>query len=179
MAEEEIRHGEGTVVVPLEIVGNVRKYLADYIGVNELVEGQEWSDEWIAKNIVAIVADFNFSSPVIDTKMSVIGLYNAAAADLKPWVEEATVGRLLKFGAIRLARNAMPYTAGSISFDPNSVWRQYKEMGEMLLMEWQQRRDKKKIALNTDGAWGVANTDLLTRSIYDEGSTMTVVGGLF
>lgn len=177
MAEEEVRSGTTTVKVPIEIVNNVRTYLADYIGVNELVEGQEWSDEWIAKNIVAVVADFNFAAPVLDIRPTVLSLYSSADADLKHWVEEAAVGRLLKFGAIRLARNLMQYQAGSMTFDPNANAQLYRQMGAEIWTEWEQRRDRKKISINVDATWGVAHTDLLTRSIYDEGTVITVVGG--
>lgn len=179
MAEEEVRHGTATVQVPIEIVNTVRTLLSDFGVTNELVEGKEWSDEWIARNIVSVVADFNTVPPVLDEKVSVVALYSDSFADLKHWVEEAAVARILRFGSIRLARNALPYTAGSINYDPNAVWQNYKALGDELWQEWTVKRDQKKLSMNVDGGWGVANTDYLTRAIYDQGSVINVVGSIF
>ena len=172
----ETRDGKDVVDVPKVLVDEVRELLSDDEMSNELVEGREFSDQFIAKNLVAIVRDFNISPPVITQKASFPSLFGEFA-DLRPWVVEAAMARTLKYGAIRRMRNNLPYTAGSISYDPNSVGAALMQTAEGLLSGWSARRDAYKVNLNVQSGYSVSHSDFLVREIYEHGGIISVVGG--
>lgn len=172
----ETRDGKNVIDVPKILVDEVRELLSDDEMSNELVEGREFSDEFLAKNLVAIVHDFNIASPVITQKVDFPGLFGEFA-DLRNWVVEAAMARALKYGAIRRMRNNMPYQAGSITFEPNSVGASLLQLADSLLASWGSKRDGYKVSLNVQSGYSVSNSDFLVREIYEHGGIISVVGG--
>jgi|DEB19_MinimDraft_3_1074340.scaffolds.fasta_scaffold01568_7 hypothetical protein len=172
----ETRDGKDVVDVPKVLVDDVRELLSDDEMSNELVEGREFSDQFIAKNLVAIVRDFNVSPPVITQKLSFPALFGEFI-DLRPWVTEAAMARTLKYGAIRRMRNNLPYQAGSISYDPNAVGAALLQTADSFLSAWATRRDGYKVNLNVQSGYSVSHSDFLVREIYEHGGIVSVVGG--
>lgn len=173
------RDGKQMIDVPKVFVDEVRELLADDEESNELFEGQEWSDQRLAKHMVAITNDWNVTPPLLDTLITPMTLLNDddTTRQLRVWVIEATVARTLKFGSIRGARNQMAYQAGSVSFDPNQNWANLAQIGGQMLEQWEQRKRDLKISLNVSGGYSVAHTDLLVREVYEHGGIISVVGG--
>lgn len=182
----DVRNGESVIHVPRHFVTEVRDLIGDNPEENELVDGQSWSDEKLALFIVDVINDYNLATPEVPQKMTMEGLLRGVYASVRHHVIDAAVGRALKYEAIRRMRNAVPYQAGSINFDPNSVWVALKQEGDQKWAEWQQWRDRKKIEVNvgngfgggSGGGYSVAHSDLLTRTAYDQGNVVTVVGTL-
>lgn len=172
----ETHDGQNIVEVPKVLVNEVRELLSDDEMSNELVEGREFSDEFLAKNLVAIVKDFNVAPPIITQKVSFPSLFGEFA-ELRPWVVEAAMARALRYGAIRRMRNNMPYQAGSISFEPNSVGASLLQVADSFLSSWNSRRDGYKVSLNVQSGYSVSNSDFLVREIYEHGGIISVVGG--
>ena len=169
--------GKNVVQVPKAMVDEVRELLADDAMSNELREGREFSDPFLAKHLVATVHDFNGAPPRLDTKLDFPLLYTPDYADWRSHVVEGAVARTLRFGAIRAVRNQMQYTAGSVSFDPNGNAAALVGLGNQLWAEWEKWRDGVKIALNVAGGWSVANSDFLVRELWQHGGIITVTGG--
>ena len=175
----DARDGKNSIDVPKVFVDEMRELLADDEESNELFEGQEWSDQRLAKHFVAIVQDWNITTPVLDFTLTPIGLLtdDATVQQIRVWMIEAAVGRTLRFGAVRGARNQMSYQAGSMSFDPNQNWANLMQLGTQMLEEWRERKTSKKIELNLSGAFQVAHSDLLVRLVHEYGGIISVVGG--
>lgn len=171
--------GKDFIDVPKVFVDEVRELLSDDEESNELFEGTEFSDRRLAKHIVAIINDWNITPPLLDGVVTPFTLLNndTTTRQLRTWIIEAAVGRALRFGAIRAARNQMAYQAGSVSFDPNANWQNYISLGNAMLEEWAQRKTQLKISLNVSGGYSVAHSDLLVREIYEQGGIISVVGG--
>lgn len=175
----DARDGKNSIDVPKVFVDEVRELLGDTVESNELVDGRIFSDQRLAKHLVAIVQDWNITPPVLGSyTLTPMALLSDAATinKIRPWILEATVGRALKFDAIRMVRNRLQYQAGSVSADPNQNAAELRQMGIELLAEWAQRTQALKVQLNIDQAWSVAHSDLLVREIYEHGGIISVVG---
>lgn len=172
----EARDGKDVIDVPKILVNDVRELISDDEMSNELVEGREFSDEFIAKRIVDTVRDYNQSPPILSWKMTIPSLYGEFA-DLRPALLEGAAARTLRFGAIRRMRNNLPYQAGSISYDPNAVGSALLQVAENMWAMWEKKRDAYKVNLNVTGGYAVTHSDFLVREIYDHGGIISVVGG--
>lgn len=173
----QARDGNTSVEVPKIMVDNVRELLSDNPMDNELLRGEEFSDLVLSKHLVAILHDFNSSPPVLTSVVvSFPGLFNAYNK-LRPWVEEAAAARAMRYGAIRRVRNQAEYSAGNVSFNPHASASAQLAIADQMLNTWESRRNNYKIQMNIEGSYGVANTDLLMPSLWDEMGTISVVGG--
>lgn len=173
------RDGRNVIEVPVIFVNEVRELLSDDEESNELFEGTEFSDQRLAKHLVAVVQDWNLTPPVLDVDLTVAFLLanDGDLRQIRMWVIEATVARALRFGAIRGARNQMAYQAGSVTFDPNQNWQNYISLANQMWEEWERRKRDKKVSLNIEGGYHVAHTDLLVREVFEHGGIISVVGG--
>lgn len=172
----ETRDGQNIVDVPKVLVDDVRELLSDDASSNELVEGQEFSDQVLAKHLLATVYDFNTAAPVLGTKLSFPLLFGEFSA-LRVWVVEAAMARAMKYSAIRHIKNQMPYTAGSISFDPHAVGSAMLQLAETFLTEWAQRRDSYKLNMNIQQAYSASHSELLTLGNFGDEGVVPVYGG--
>lgn len=173
------RDGKSIIEVPKLLVDDVRELLSDDEMSNDLFPGREFSDQYLAKHLVAVIHDFNAAPPPLNIDLSLPGLYSDDFKHLKPWVIEAAVGRALKFGAIRAVRNAMQYSAGSISFDPNANGAALLALGNTLWAQWEERRNAEKVSVNCNGGYAVTNSDFLVREIWQHGGIISITGNTF
>lgn len=173
----ETLDGKTVVQVPRRMVDNVRELLADDAMSNDVRDGREFSDEFLAKHLVAVIHDFNAAPPRLDLTLTFAELFTPDYAAWRPQIEQAAVARALRFGAIRGVRNQMSYTAGSVSFDPNANAPAQLALATQLWAEWERWRDAEKIQLNVSGGWSVAHSDFLVRELHQHGGVITVTGG--
>lgn len=182
----DIRDGQQVIHVPAFLVREVRDLLGDNEEENELVEsGRSWSDEKLALFIVDVINDFNVAKPEVPQRLTLDGLLTGTYSTAKPHIIDAAISRALRYEATRRMRNALPYQAGSINYDPNAVWQNMLAMSDRLWAEWTEWRNGKKVEINVGNGFGLggggyaaSHSDLLTRTAYDQGNVVTVVGTL-
>jgi len=170
----ETNDGSAVIQVPKVLVDDVREIISDDDASNELIEGREFSDQFLAKCVVYILRDFNATSPASLT-LTFAQLFGAHG-DLRTWVVEAAAGRALYLGGLRRMRNQAPYQAGSISFDPNATGAALMQTGERMMAMWDKRKKDKKVEINVSNGFHVAHSELAAREILT-GSTIVVAGG--
>lgn len=173
----ETQDGKGVVQVPRVMVEAVRELLADDAMSNEVRDGKEYSDQFLAKHLIAVLHDFNSVPPRIDMPLTFDVLFTSEYGHWRTHVEEAAVARAMRYGAIRGVRNQMNYTAGSISFDPNANAPALLALAGQLWGEWERWRDAQKLQININSGWSVAHSDFLVRELWQHGGVITVTGG--
>lgn len=171
----DTRDGRDVVRVPTQFVEDVREMLTDDALSNELVEGREFSDPFLAKCIVYVMRDYDATPPILSGVLTIAQLLSNLAS-LRPWILEAAAGRALYLGGLRRMRNQASYTVGSLSFDPNAAAQAMMRTGSDMLAKWDQRKQGRKVADNINGAFYSASSELGARETLND-STIEVTGG--
>lgn len=151
-----------TVHVPRQLVKGVRRFMQDFVEVNELFEGEETADQVLAEYIVDECAAWNAEPPMTHyADISPISLVaNARLRGVKKWIIDATAARALKSVIMKLARNDMPYTAGNVTVQPNAVWRNLQPIVQDLELQYKEFRRNYKISKNAESAFGVSHSEM-------------------
>ena len=169
MSKQKFVAEPGTAAIPKTFVNQVRRLIQDYPEVNELVEGEETSDQAIARFIQDVIDDWNYTPPVFRGAALLTGptLTATAAAGEKKWILDMAAARVMKSIVFKLARNDMPYTAGNVTIQPNAVWRNLQPIVQEMEQIYEQRKKERKVAQNLDRGWGVSHTDLYVGVLND------------
>lgn len=167
------------VTVPRVYVNEVRNLLGDDPESNDVVTGTEFSDSMIANHLVAIVQDYNNTPPILSPRLTfaLLALDSYQHQQLRAYIFEAAAGRALQWLAVRKARNFMNLQSGSVSYNENANFQAMASMGAGLLQTWEQRKREFKIALNMQGGWAVAHTDLVNPLMLDSNGVLVIAGG--
>jgi len=175
-----IPDGKNQVRVPKVFVDEIRLLLNDDPEANEVFDGTEFSDQVLARHLVAILQDYNTTPPILSQSVTLgmLGSDDAYMQQLRGHVYDATCGRALRYSAIRMARNEMPFQAGSVSFNQTANWRATQAFAQELLGEWERRKRELKIAINMSGGYAVANSDLMIATLESKSGIITVSGGI-
>jgi hypothetical protein len=80
----------------------------------------------------------------------------------------------MKSVIMKLARNDLPYTAGNVTIQPNSVWRNLQPVVQDIEIQYREFRDRYKISKNSEAAYGVTHSELYIGT-YDERDGYLVV----
>lgn len=142
------------VPVPLAVVRDVRSMIGDYPGTNELHEGEENSDEKLARYIVQTVDDFNGTPPVFRGGIEPLALLMPMAGPIRSLIILGASARILQATMLRLARNDVAYTANNVSIQRNSVWRNLQPLVSEMKNDYEQKKMQLKQAANVAGGWG-------------------------
>jgi hypothetical protein len=144
-----------TIRVPKVLVRQVRSLIQDFPTVNELFEGEESSDEKIARHLVEVIEDWNGTPPLLSFKLDPLTLQSQVNFQgPRTWIVNATAARVLRSVMFKLARNDVPYTAGSVTIQPSSVWRNLQPLVQEMEAEYRANKQGFKIAQNVSGAFG-------------------------
>jgi len=180
MSDPILPSGAGQIAVPLSFVQQVRLLVSDEPESNDLVEGREFSDPVLATHLVAILQDYNNTPPPLPfISFTELASPRSRMGQLRSYMFEAAAGRALKFGAIRGARNFMQYQSGSVNFNSNANWQGMAELGASMLREWDSRKVAVKIAINLEGGYSVAHSDLLNPQFLENNGIILITGGAF
>lgn len=174
-----IPNGKNQIRVPKVFVDEIRLLLNDDPEANDVFDGAEFSDQVLARHLVAILQDFNSTPPILypTVTLGMLGTDNWQMQQLRGYVFDATCGRALRYSAIRMAKNEMPYQAGSVSFNQNANWRAVQAFSQELLSEWERRKRELKIAVNMNGGYAVANSDIMVATLEAKSGIITISGG--
>lgn len=167
------------ITVPRVFVNEVRMLLGDGPESNDVVEGTEFSDLTLASHLVAIVQDYNNTPPILSPRLSFAYLATDSFQhqQLRSYIYEAAAGRALQWLAVRKARNFMNLQSGSVAYNENANFQAIASMGAGMLQTWEQRKREFKIALNMQGGWAVAHTDLVNPLMLDNNGVLVIAGG--
>lgn len=176
MANDYVNQGEGGIVVPKQLVRQVRRLIQDYPEVNEIFEGEETSDMQLARFLVDMIDDWNYTPPLAPSAMinAVSLVKSPSLSGARKWVVDAAAARAMKSTIMKLARNDMPYTAGNVTIQPNSVWRNLQPIVQDIEIQYREFRDRYKISKNSEAAYGVTHSELYIGT-YDEREGYLVV----
>ena len=176
MSDNNLQAGQRTIRVPRQLVKQVRRFMQDFVEVNELYEGEETADQTLAQYLVDEVDAWNFAPPIIESaRVDPISLVAVESlAGVRKWIVDATVCRALKSVIIKLARNDMPYTAGNATVQPHAVWRNLQPLVQDMELQYKEFRMNYKIAKNTEDAYGVTHSQMFT-GVYDQRDGFIVV----
>lgn len=176
MTDHHINDDEDVILVPKQLVKQVRRFMQDYVEVNEIYEGEETADNTLARYLVDEIDAWNATPPII--RQATINAISLVAVDtlggVRKWIVDATAARALKSVVIKLARNDMPYTAGNVSVQPNSVWRNLQPIIQDIELQYKEFRQNYKISKNVEAAYGTTHSEMYV-GIYDNREGYLVV----
>jgi len=176
MTEQYVNHGENVVLVPKQLVKAVRRFIQDFTEVNELFEGEETGDQQIARLMVDEIDTWNYTPPIISSAhINAISLVAVPTlGGVRKWICDATAARVMKSIVLKLARNDMPYTAGNVTVQPHSVWRNLQPIIQDLELQYREFRQNYKISKNSEAAYGVSHSEFYV-GVYDNREGYVVV----
>jgi hypothetical protein len=171
------RNDDGRIIrVPKTIVRQVRSLIQDYPYVNELFEGEESSDEKIARHLIEMVEDWNSTPPLLNHRITPLDLLTTRFSGPRTWLVNATAARVLKAVIFKLARNAVSFTAGNVTIQPNDVWRNLQPLVQELETEYKANKVSFRIAQNVSSAYGDGGyRSALTEHYYGLDADMILV----
>lgn len=176
MSDNFVNQGEGGIVVPKQLVRQVRRLIQDYPEVNEIFEGEETSDMQLARFLVDMIDDWNYTPPLAPSAaVNAVSLVKSPSlGGARKWIVDAAAARAMKSVIMKLARNDLPYTAGNVTIQPNSVWRNLQPVVQDIEIQYREFRDRYKISKNSEAAYGVTHSELYIGT-YDERDGYLVV----
>lgn len=160
MVDRAPNNSDSGIRVPIRLVTQVRDQIQDHAAVNELFEGLELTDDQIAKAIVDIVDDWNYTPPplIVVTPTDLLAIATNGA--IRVAVIKGASARCLRIIAIRHAKNDMPFTAGNVTIQAHAIWRNLLQMAETLTAEYEAGKGRIKISLNIQNAYTQAPSEL-------------------
>jgi len=129
----------------------VRAYMRDYPGLNRLIKGVETSPRTVHLCIYETVEDFNLSSPL--PPRTIENFPNTHLLIL------GTVALVLQSAEFLQARNHLTYSDGQgMQVNESDHMQQYEALVRRLQQEYEQKKDRLIIRLNTRQCMGTAGT---------------------
>jgi len=129
-------------------VEDVRIFIKDYAGLNQLKGETEFSAPQIERAIDFTINDFNSTPPPI----------RPISKNNIPYLELlllGVVGHLYTGVAFHEKRNQLPVTTGGISIDDSSRAASYTQLAANLLSVYDRKKKEIKISRNMSQGWGV------------------------
>jgi len=167
-----------SVVVPGSLVRMLRSMLVDYPQTNELFEGEENSDEKLARYLVLAFDDWNSTPPILRYQLAPIDVVAVTAFyPFRPLVLTSALCAVLQSTMLKLARNDVPYQAGNVTMQRNAPWRNLIELQRQIKLENAQRVTAAKVSLNVAGFYGDGGYRAMLTEHYDglEADAISVV----
>lgn len=149
--------------VPVPLVKKLRRFIQDFAEANELVEGEESPDQFLAEMLVDAMQKFNLIEPSGPT-MDIVSLEAMDGRQTVLIVDEAAA-RVLTSVSIRMQRNMINITDGNTMKEYNAQWQFYQSSIARLRggdagNGFDKLAKDLKVHLNCDGAWGEAPSEL-------------------
>jgi len=146
---------EQGIPIPTIMIRMVRSMVQDYAQTNELFDGEENSNEKIARYILDTIEDWNGTPPLLSDRLEPLDLVtNNRFHGARPIIQLGSAVRLLRSTILKLARNDMPYTAGNVNAQPNAVWRNLQAIVSEWSAEYENKKTQFKVGQNISVAYG-------------------------
>lgn len=148
--------------VPIILVRKLRRFLQDFAEANELIEGEESPDTFLAEMLVDTVNRYNLmepSGPGLDIHIE------ALPPTKVPILVDEAAARVLTSVSIRMQRNMLDVTDGNIRKMINDKWQFYQNTISRLRNGdagngFDKMAKEAKIAENCHLAWGTVRSEL-------------------
>lgn len=169
MTDKEVSQASGfTYSMPLKLVNQVRTFVQDFAPVNELVQGQEVTDDLIAKCIVDVLDDWNGTPPILSYMLGVKHLMTQARYQgVRKWIVDMAGCRVLRILSIKHARQDIPYTAGNVNVQPHSVWRNLETIIAQIKTDYENFKARFKLSENLNSCYTISYTEMWDGFIND------------
>lgn len=143
-----------------QFVNMIRMYLRDYAELNRLIKGEEHSDRMIAWAVMDAVDDFNKTPPLTSYT-----LQNFPSSSI---LRLGTVVNLLESLGLLQTRNHLTFSDGGIQVGVSDKTPLLQAWIQLLQNKYEEKKQRLKIALNIEGAWGggVHSEYLWTNGFY-------------
>ena len=129
------------------LIQQVRLLLRDYPQLNRLIRGEESSDRTIAWALQDACNDWSTTPPLIDS----VSVLSHPAPNL---LIRCAASTLLQSVSFLQTRNNLSYSDGEIRINSSSRGPELRQAAAMLLQDYEAKKQRLKIALNIEGAWG-------------------------
>lgn len=148
--------------VPVSLVRKLRRFLQDYKEANELIQGEESPDTFLAEMLVDAVNRYNIIEPSGPGLDVIIGSLDPQAALL---VVDEAAARTLTSVSIRMQRNMLDVTDGNTRKMINDKWQFYNTTIARLRggdagNGFDKLVKERKINRNCDLAWSTTPSEL-------------------
>lgn len=154
--------------VPTKMVQQVRLFIQDYVQTNELFDGQEVTDETLARYIVDTLDDWNSTPPMLSYMLDFSMLMTTPKFQgPRRWIADMAAGRVLRMLIIKRAKQDIPFTAGNVNVQPNAVWRNLEAIYQTIKAEYDSNKMQFKTAENMSGAYTVSHTEMWDGMVND------------
>lgn len=129
-------------------VAEIRMAMRDFPEYNTLLNDVEFSDNEIAYCITKPVELWNSLPPDV-------GQYDIHDFPWRQMHINATIGELMRIGALHYFRNQLPYSSGGLSVDDKHKGETYMQLAENELSKFKMFVQEKKFEMNINGgfAW--------------------------
>ena len=148
--------------VPVSLVRKLRRFLQDYKEANELIQGEESPDTFLAEMLVDAVHKYNLIEPSGPGLDIAIGSLDGPSALL---VIDEAAARTLTSVSIRMQQNMLDVTDGNVRKMINDKWQFYNTTIARLRggdagNGFDKLVKERKITQNCDLAWGAIPSEL-------------------
>lgn len=168
MSDITVSQSDFQFSVPVKLILQVRTLLQDYAQTNELFNGQEVTDDLIAKYIVDTIDDWNGTPPVLLHMVSTEDLMAVKKYQaVRRWIIDMAAARVLRVLVIKHAKQDIPFTAGNVNVQPHSVWRNLETIYQAIKAEYDNNKAQFKLSENMNNCYGVSHTELWDGMIND------------
>lgn len=140
----ESTRGIAPITVP-----EVRAYLLDRCGDNELLGEMQCSDDEILNAMRLAVEEWNATPPVVTTFTTTNFPYRY------PWLI-CTCAHVLRSLSIKQSRNNASFQTGTVMINDSDKGPIFQRYAEQFRQEWTQWMNAKKRELNVKAGWGVS-----------------------
>lgn len=159
---------EQGIPVPKIVMRMVRSMVQDFAQTNELFDGEENSDEKIARYILDTVEDWNGTPPLLVNRIEPLDLVtDPRIQGARPIIQLGAAVRLLRSTIAKLGRNDMPYTAGNVNAQPNAVWRNLQAIVSEWSTEYENKKTQFKVGQNISDSYGGGGYRAAQTEYYD------------
>lgn len=130
-------------------VAEVRAYLLDRCGDNELLGAMQCSDDEIMNAMRLAIEEWNVTPPTVISFTTVTFPYRY------PWLI-CTCSHVLRSLSIKQSRNNATFQAGTVTVNDSDKGPIFQRYAEQFRQEWLQWMYAKKRELNVKAGWGVS-----------------------
>ena len=137
--------------VPKLTPKEVRMYVYDFAPQNYLIDGEEFSDEYINFCLEMAVEEYNSVPP-----LSALNPYTFPSKSILLW---GTLWKMFSGKAAHLMRNTMSYTDGGLQVPIEERAEMYLSMAGQYQQQFNQAARVLKTQQNMEAGWGSTSSD--------------------
>jgi hypothetical protein len=132
-------------------VDEVREYISDYAINNHLIDGEEFSDSFIALNMDLAIDEFNIVPPATG--------YRLDSFPSKAILMNGTLWKMFEGKAALFARNTMSYSDGGLQIPIEEKTEAYRALSGDFQAIFNAQVRSYKIHINMESGWGEVRSD--------------------